>query len=284
MKNTLTIFCITLFCSTTSFSHPGVGIVMDSKGNIYYTDLKQVWKIDTRGNSSIAVPHVHTHELYLDKNDNLFGEHLWYEGEATDKWGHYVWKRDRAGKIEKVISDQEGFLTNYSFVRDDEHMFWADRTSDCQKIIGKSNGHQAVHSPACFKDIRWMTTSPRGNIYLIDKTDIKKIAPDGTVEILASQIAERKLTQFTVNDNHLAMGLWIDKQENVYVAIYGGRMVKKITLDKKISVVAETPMRWSPTGGLVAPNGDYWLLECSPLNEVRVERIFPGGARVVYQP
>ncbi len=55
-----------LFLLTASVSgHPGVGIVMDSRGNIFYTDLKQVWKISPEGRKSIAVANVHTHELYL---------------------------------------------------------------------------------------------------------------------------------------------------------------------------------------------------------------------------
>ena len=66
-------------------AHPGVGIVQDSAGNIYYTDLKQVWKLAPDGKKSVAVPNVHTHELCLDGEDNLFGEHLWYEGDATKK-------------------------------------------------------------------------------------------------------------------------------------------------------------------------------------------------------
>ncbi|HET6768433.1 MAG TPA: hypothetical protein VFH08_13575, partial [Chitinophagaceae bacterium] len=42
--------------------HPGIGIVKDCKGNIYYTALKQVWKI-TNGIKTIVVPNVHTHEF-----------------------------------------------------------------------------------------------------------------------------------------------------------------------------------------------------------------------------
>jgi hypothetical protein len=61
-------------------AHPGVGIVQDSRGNVFLTDLKQVWKIAPDGQRSVAVPNVHTHELILDKDDNLYGEHLWYEG------------------------------------------------------------------------------------------------------------------------------------------------------------------------------------------------------------
>ena len=67
---------LNLIVMATIQAHPGVGIVNDSKGNIYYTDLKHIWKIDTLGRKSIAVPHVHSHELYMDEHDNLYGEHI----------------------------------------------------------------------------------------------------------------------------------------------------------------------------------------------------------------
>jgi hypothetical protein len=66
-------FLLLLFGFQTVFAHPGIGIVKDKKGNIYYTDLKQVWKIDRDGMKSVAVANVHTHELYVDQDDNLYG-------------------------------------------------------------------------------------------------------------------------------------------------------------------------------------------------------------------
>ena len=70
-----------LIGSTIAFAHTGIGIVMDKHGNVYYTDLKQIWKISPDGTKRIVVPNVHTHELYLDSLGNLYGEHLRYEGE-----------------------------------------------------------------------------------------------------------------------------------------------------------------------------------------------------------
>jgi hypothetical protein len=270
--------------SLISYAHPGVGIVMDSKGNVFYTDLKHVWKIDTKGKLSIAVRFVHTHELYLDQNDNLYGEHLWYEGEAIDKWGHYVWKLSPAGAIEKIIPPTEGFLEKYTFVHDEHgRMFKATGTKPCQHVISIDSKNVSTElTDDCFKDIRWMTTSRKGDLYLIDGVDLKRIPPDGTVETIATRLNERKLSQFMVNDPHRVMGVWTDDKENAYVAIYGGRMVKKISPDKKITIVAETSIGWSPTGGLVAPNGDFWILECSQTNAVRVERITKDGERIVY--
>ena len=70
--------------SRNLMADPGVGIVMDSKGNLFYTDLSQIWMIKPDGNKSIAVPNVHSHELYMDKNDQLWGEHLWFNGEQIN--------------------------------------------------------------------------------------------------------------------------------------------------------------------------------------------------------
>ena len=107
-----------LLFASTAMAHPPVSVVIDSRNNIYYSDLEQVWRIAPDGKRSVAVPNVHTHELFMDGQDNLFGEHLWYEGDATKKWGHYVWRRDAAGRVTMVKPRTEGFLTNYSFVRD----------------------------------------------------------------------------------------------------------------------------------------------------------------------
>lgn len=57
-----------------STAHPGVGIVCDRVGNIFYTDLKNVYKIAQNGERTIAVAHVHTHELAPDLADNLYGD------------------------------------------------------------------------------------------------------------------------------------------------------------------------------------------------------------------
>ena len=87
MKYIITALCLLISGSTHLNAHPSIGLVSDSRGNIYYTDLVHVWKITPDGERSIAVKDVHTHELYIDDIDDLYGEHEWYEGEATDKKG-----------------------------------------------------------------------------------------------------------------------------------------------------------------------------------------------------
>src|SRR5436190_23089468 len=126
-QSILLLVAVELVAVSSAHAHPGVGIVQDSRGNIYYTDLKQVWKLAEGGKKSVAVPNVHTHELCLDNDDNLLGEHLWYEGDATKKWGHRVWRLTKEGALSDLIPAREGFLNDYSFVRDRPgNMYWVD--------------------------------------------------------------------------------------------------------------------------------------------------------------
>jgi streptogramin lyase len=62
MKHPLKLIILWLFALPV-WGHPGIGIVEDSNGGVFYTDLKQVWRIDPAGNKSVVVRNVHTHEL-----------------------------------------------------------------------------------------------------------------------------------------------------------------------------------------------------------------------------
>lgn len=122
-----------------------------------------------------------------------------------------------------------------------------------------------------------MHAATSGNIYLTDNEKLKKIDQGGHTETMAGELVEK-----TFRRPDMTWGIWSDKNENIYVAIYESQKVKKITSDKKVSVVAQTCGMWSPVGGLVAPNGDYWLLENSTFNKTPVEKITVEGKRVVY--
>lgn len=265
-------------------AHPGIGILEDSKGNIFYTDLKQVWKISKDGTKKIVVSNVHTHELYLDESDNLFGEHLWYNGEQKNTWGYYVWRLSPDGKIEKVIKDSEGFLTNYSFVRDHHgKMYWADRSQSCQKVARKnSNNSVSPLSDQCFKNIRWMKSTNEGNVYVVDFQDLKKVDQQGHVMTVARQIADKKVTESTIENQNSVGGVWDDNAGNLYAAVISNREVKKFSPDGKEEIVLKTTFPWMPSGGLFDSKGVLWVLECSVTNAVRVERISVDGTKKVY--
>lgn len=266
-------------------AHPGIGIVMDSQGNVFYTDLVQVWKISPNGDRSIAVKDVHTHELFLDDHDNLYGEHEWYKGEASDKWGNYVWRLSPEGVIDKVIPDVEGFLDNTTLIRDTEgNSYWARKSGENEMLMKQlTSGQQAIFSYHAFTDIRWMHFSRDGQcLYVVDLLTLKKVDESGKVSIVSDDLKEEGPSFEDVHDRHYFFGIWTDKAQSLYVAAYGAGKVKKIDAGGQITTVFTSEEGWSPCGGPVAPDDSIWIMEFSKNNQTRIRKINSSGEEQVY--
>jgi DNA-binding beta-propeller fold protein YncE len=266
-------FLLALVAAIPLYAHPPVSVVFDSRGNAYYSDLEQVWQVARNGTQRVVVPHVHTHELFIDAQDNLFGEHLWYEGEKTDRWGHYVWRRDARGTITKVIPNTEGFLTDYSFVRDRTgSMYFAKGNSVVRRTPA---GRNDILASGQFRDIRWMHVTPDGTLYLIDAGDVVRITPDKRVTRIARGLAKTSLLRMHIALRHALQGIWTDRAGNVYVADSANARVLRILPNGSTRVVAESKFGWSPSGGAFDRAGALWILEFSPTNRVRLRRTTP---------
>ena len=270
---------------TSAIAHPGTGIVMDSKGNVYYTDLDHVWVISPDGERKIAVANIHTHELYIDAQDNLFGEHEWYEGEATDKWGNYVWCLKNDGELVKTIPDVEGFLTNTTLVRDSEgNSYWIDKLGNQELLMVEQSGKSTLFSAHRFNDIRWLSYSKHdNNIYVVDHLAVKQVSPSGKVTTISNNLKESNKAINKVDDRHYIYGTWTDDSGSVYVAVYGSGKVWKINPTRQMISIYSSPVGWSPCAGLLAPDGSLWLMEFSTLNKTRVSRISPDGKQKIFK-
>jgi len=267
--------CLLLGISAMGLAHPGIGIVRDSKGNIFYTDLKQVWKIGTDGRKMIAVPNVHSHELFLDANDDLYGEHLWYNGERLNTWGYYVWRLHADGKLDTVINPTQGFLENYSFVRDAKgNMYWVERFKISKFKKKTPGGSIQTIAEGKFKDVRWMYATATGSLYFMDLVDLYLIEPGKSARLVAEDISSSTTLFAPFTDSrHDIMGIWTDKEDNIFVANFSGQVVKKISNDGTVTKIAFSTAPWSPTGGVFDEMGNVWLLEYSVTNEARVRKI-----------
>lgn len=280
----LIILCLFLLPEKVN-AHPGIGIVMDSHGNVFYTDLVHVWKITKDGRRTIAVRDVHTHELFMDAADNLYGEHEWYEGEATDKWGNYVWRLTSDGKFEKIIEDVEGFLDNTTLLRDlDSNTYWTSK-QEKGEIINKQDkdGQCSILTEHLFDDIRWMYFSKEDqSLYVVDRLKVKKISSAGHVEIIAQNLKDNKPAFAGVADHHYVYGLCTDNNQNLYIALFGASSVVKIDSHGRRSTFYQSEQDWSPCGILIAPDDVKWIMEFSVRNETRVRRIDPDGNHTIF--
>jgi sugar lactone lactonase YvrE len=255
-------------------AHPGIGIVQDSRGNIYFTDLRQVWKVAPDGKKSVAVPGVHTHELCIDAQDNLYGEHLWYEGDATKKWGHRVWRLKPDGSVSDIIPAREGFLRDYSFVRDaGGNMYWAEAGQETVFKKRALDGKITTLATGPFPAVSWLTATPHGTVYFMTAGDLRRPTPDGKITLVASRLTGKTPPPSTVAIRHYHMGLWCDREGSVYVAVAAERLVLRVDAEGKTKVVARSESPWSPSGGMFDRDGNLWLLEYGSGNAVRARRI-----------
>ena len=264
----------------SAMAHPPTSVVADSRGNVFFSDLDRVWMVTPDGKKAAVVSGVHSHELAVDASDHLHGEHLWYEGDDTGEWGHYLWQRSPEGRVVRG-NPARGFRQDHSFVRDRSGtMYWATAGEGIRKLLAP--GEVTVHAKYAFRDPRAMTATPDGTLFVIDQGDLLRFDAAGRGVTLARSLAEHKLTQFTVNHRHDLMGLWTDDRENVYVAVYGARKVKRVTPSGVVSVVYESTFPWSPTGGLTTSDGSLWILEASVTNAIRLRRVDANGKTTTY--
>ena len=273
------VFNLLLLIAFAIAAHPGIGIVKDSKGNIYYTDLKQVWKISIDGSKTTVVAGVHTHELYIDENDNLYGEHLWYNGEREDTWGHYVWCLKSAGELVKEIKPAEGFLTNYRFARESVgKMYWVERFTTSRIMKKSKTGEITKLIEGKFGFIGWLACTKDGSLYFTESNTLHSLSPNGQsdsyrMKTLADNIGS-KSTDFTMmGRNYDSYGIWTDADDNIYLAMIDSKKVIRIGEDGKAETVINTNSTWTICSGLFDNNGDLWVLENSVINEVRARKI-----------
>lgn len=263
-------------------AHPGIGIVRDRQGNVFYTDLVHVWRITPAGHKSIAVPNVHTHELAVDSLGNVYGEDSRYlGGEGDDRYRHRVWRRSPDGRVTDIVPWRIGFWRDYGFVRDRAGaMYWiscpAQRCSIHRRAPTATSraATTIVAAPGQFRTrINWVAASATepGVLYVVDGTALRRLDPSGGV------------TTVTPNVGTLVMGLWPTVTGDVYVAVYGARAVVRVRIaDGRVSTVARSPAPWAPSGVLVARDRSLWVLEYSTANTARVRRIAPDGTARVF--
>lgn len=253
-------------------AHPGVGIVIDRQGNVFYTDLVHVWRIAPRGGKSIAVRDVHTHELFIDSAGNLFGEDHRYQG--GDRWRHRIWRRSPEGRVTDVVPWTAGFWRDYGFTRDGSGtMYWVqcpDRVCVIRKRMPGRRIEVVAPSVRFANQVNLIAAAHDGSLYVADGTDLRRIRRDGRVETLAPRLGT------------MLMGLTPRPDGSVYVAAWGERSVLRVDSSGVVTTAARSAEPWAPSGVAVAADGSLWVLEYSTTNDTRVRRIRADGRVTIH--
>ena len=281
------LFGTVLTTASLVIAHPPSVLVMDSWGNVYFSDLANVWILRPDGTTEIAVPRVHTHELWLGPGDTLYGEDVTNVG---DDYRHRVWRLAPDGGLSDVIPWRSGFpddFHDYGFSRDSVGLTYVLRRAErAFEVLDESGDRVRTISLAGFDGfVHWLTVSPDGRVHIGVGSDLLTVAPGGTEAMLVTSGLVERTEEFDwVHDRHALMGLWPDPAGNVYVSVYSGQVLKRVSPGGRVSVAARSPEDWSPVGGMVSADGAVWILEWSGSNKVRVRRLDPDGAERIFTP
>lgn len=263
--------------ATDALAHPPWGIAADGRGLVYFSALETVWKIDERGRLSPFRPGVagrHTHELTLDDEGNIYGEDLTYEP-AGERWITAAWKITPAGEFSYLLAPTDSPPRGTSI--------WRDREGNTYSVQSDNPAHELLllkrdpagrvsllfGDKASFERSRQVILynvggtafGPDGALYFTDRSDIFKVARDGTVNTLARGVAGAATTDKPkdVHGHGGLLGLAVDAQGFVYAADMENRRVLKVMQDGAVSTVHTSEGNWMPTGVACAGGGVYVL-------------------------
>ena len=224
-----TVIILIAFCFTslTIQAHPGIGLVYDGNQTIYYTDLTHVWKLDTKsGRTEIFIENVHTHELFLDKDGNLFGEHYWYVN-LEKKFKNYIWRVSKEEEFQKIRDDEYGENYDFGFVRDKSFASYKiQQQNEHYRIIKKDSLNETVLHTLKLNHPSWKYMTQDNELLFVDFPSVYSSNKD-QIGIIVEDVSSSRFPFSHQSDDHNIYGLWTDQAGSIYVAIYGGREVKK---------------------------------------------------------
>jgi len=256
------------FVTFTTSAHPGSGIVVDSRGWVYFNEAGDpdarlpgsIWQIDPQGKLT-RLKVGGAHYLALDTKGGLASDDLarWFSARVTP-WFQQVDTAD----AQLIQADGQPLASHR-----DGSLYFAKRNVEIVRLT--PDGKQTAISPALeaavmkLGGIKGLAFGPEDNLYASCPSAIIKVKPDGTFSTVIHPIAlpncDEEVPQGTPKEHSpFLRGLAVDAHGTVFAAATGCRAVVKISPDGKVSIVMRAEAPWSPTG--VAVHGDdVYVLE-----------------------
>lgn len=288
---------LSFLAATEAGAHPSWGIAVDHQGQVYFSDLKTVWKIDARGGVSVFRESAdrHTHELNVDEAGNVYGADNSYEP-STKRFFSAIWRMTPAGSFSYLLSPTDDPPEGTGIWRDREgntyhattfpgtELLLLKRGTDGRVTVLAGNSEAArSYRQGVPYSLGGMAFGTDGALYFTHGANVSMIAPGGALTPLA-----RNLTIERASANRGAagsptqlFGITVDAQRNVFVADYGNRRVQKITPQGQTATVLSAEEHWFPTG-VAARGADLYILEMGETSShaslgTRVRKLMPDG-------
>ena len=260
MKRIITVLLVGALSllASEALAHPGSGIVVDRRGNVYFVDTGSgVYKIGRDGKlTKLSAPAYH-----------------WMAIDVDNRLGNTTLPRFSAGGATVARSgDAPGILVSSDFpiaVEPDGDLVypWLGPGERLEVFrLAPSGTTTILKTLPANSGLRWLNgiaAARDGSIYFTENKAVRRIAPNGDMTIVVDQVTLadcEPVPGIEADQRPYLRGLDVDAQGVIYVAASGCRAVLKITPDKKITTILRTPGPWSPTGVAIS-GSDLYVLE-----------------------
>lgn len=254
MLISLTTLVLVTVLSISIMAHPGSGIVVDGRGEVYFLDTGAgVWKIDLQGRLT-QLPGPRFHWMTLDSDDCFSTTHL-----PTGARGDI----ERVGTSPTLLvasdypvaigANGNLFYPSYSSGSGLQLMELtpSDRTTVLTNLSVAGSG-----------DLRWLNglaAGADGSLYYTEDNAIRRISARGEVSTVAANLKIPTCVSIAGTSRPMLRGLAVDSRGTIYVAASGCGSLLKVSARGEVTTLHQLQSPWTPTAVALFGSNIYVL-------------------------
>ncbi len=239
---------------TALLAHPGSGIVVDRRGEVYFVDMVSgVWKLDGNG----ALSHMPGPAFH------------WMTADESNRFSAVTLPSGPGGDFARIGVSPTLLLASdfpIALAPDGDLYFPSHLAGTPLQILKLSpTGAQSVlanlsETAPQLRDVNGIAAGPDGSVFYTEDAAIRRIDRTGRVSTVVSTVRCPSRTAARAADRPLLRGLAVDASGTSYVAATGCGAVLKVTAAGQVSVLPQVQDAWAPTGVALFGN-DVFVLE-----------------------
>jgi hypothetical protein len=251
----LTAYLLVSVFSISIMAHPGSGIVVDRRGEVYFLDTGSgVWKIDLQGKLT-HLPGPRFHWMTLDADDCFSTTHLpnGARGDVT-----------RVGTSPTLLVASDYPLA----IAASGNLYYPSYTAGSGlQLIELTPADQTrvmtTLSTAGSENLRWLNglaAGADGSLYYTEDDAIRRISTRGEVSTIIAKPKIPTCVSIAGTSRPMLRGLAADSQGTIYVAASGCGSVLKVSASGQVTTIHQLQSPWTPTA-VALFEGNIYVLE-----------------------
>jgi hypothetical protein len=249
----LTNLLVAVF-SISIMAHPGSGIVVDRRGEVYFLDTGSgVWKIDLQGKLT-QLPGPRFHWLTLDADDCFSTAHL-PAGAAGDITRVGTSPTLLVASDYPVAIGANGLLYYPSYTSGSGLQLMELTPANQTRMLTNL-------SAAGTRDLRWLNglaAGSDGSLYYTEDDAIRRISARGEVSTVVAKPKIPTCVSIAGSPRPMLRGLAADSNGTIYVAASGCGSLLKVSAGGQVTTVHQLQSPWTPTAVALFKDNIYVL-------------------------